>query len=134
MAGGAQAAGRMGAPPGGDQSPARVGPTPAPPPERLDTWTVLDLLATARRWRVNEPFVAGQADGLARALVACLNAGQAAPRWLRAALLAFLLEALWDRPRPGAPAGPGAAAAGDAELHDLLRRWREPGAGRGQLR
>ena len=83
---------------------------------------------------MNEPFVAGQADGLARALVACLNAGQAAPRWLQAALLSFLLEALWERPRPGTPYGPGTAAAGDTELDDLLRRWREPGAGRGQLR
>ncbi|MGI8424341.1 MAG: hypothetical protein ACR2NO_09575 [Chloroflexota bacterium] len=80
--------------------PARVGPTPAPPPERLDTWTVLDLLATTRRWRVNEPFIAGQTDGLARAMVACLNAGEDVPEWLRAELCGFLLEALWERDKP----------------------------------
>ena len=59
---------------------------------------VLDLLATARRWRVNEPFVSGQTDGLSRALIACLNARQPAPRWLRAELIAFLLEHLWEEP------------------------------------
>jgi hypothetical protein len=80
--------------------PARIGPTPAPPPERLDTWTVLDLLATARRWRVNDPFVAGQTDGLSRALVACLNAGEPVPQWLRAEIASFLLHALWERERP----------------------------------
>ena len=122
-------AGRTPAPPG---AAARVGPPPAPPPERLDTWTVLDLLATARRWRVNEPFVSGQADGLSRALVACLNAGRPAPRWLRDALVAFLLEALWERPRPaGGAAVASEARAWDVERADLLRRWREPARGRG---
>jgi len=109
--------------PASSTGPARVGPPPAPPPERLDTWTVLDLLATCRRWRVNEPFLCGQADGLARALVACLNAGRPVPRWLRSALLAFLLEALWERPRPTGSPG---AVEWDAALADLLRRWREP--------
>ncbi len=108
------------------RKPARVGSPPAAPPERLDTWTVLDLLATCRRWRVNEPFVSGQADGLARALVSCLNAGRPVPRWLRAALLVFLLETLWERPRP---AGPPGDAEWDAALADLLRRWREPRQG-----
>ena len=61
---------------------------------------VLDLLATARRWRVNEPFIAGQIDGLSRALVACLNAGSDVPLWLRAELCGFLLEVLWERGRP----------------------------------
>ncbi|MGH2371372.1 MAG: hypothetical protein ACRDI2_24625 [Chloroflexota bacterium] len=112
---------------------ARVGPKPGPPPAHLDTWTVLDLLATARRWRVHEPFVAGQTDGLSLALVACLNAGQPVPRWLREALLSFLLEALWERPpRTGHPTS-GGAASPDDELAELLRHWREPGSGRGQL-
>ena len=73
---------------------------------------MLDLLATARRWRVNDPFVSGQTDGLSRALVACLNAGEAVPRWLRATLVTFLLEALWER-RPATP----------EERDDLLSRW-----------
>ena len=107
----------------------RVGPPPAPPPARLDTWTVLDLLATLRRWRVNEPFVAGQTDGLARALVACLNAEQAVPRWLREALLTFLLEALWERTRPtGGPSTPE-VVVWCRERDALLRRWREPARG-----
>ncbi|HEU5317017.1 MAG TPA: hypothetical protein VFX49_12985 [Chloroflexota bacterium] len=92
--------------------PARVGPRPAPPPERLDTWVVLDLLATTRRWRVNEPFVAGQTDGLARALVACLNAGDPVPHWLRTEIIAFLLEALWER----------SGSTGD-ERAELAARW-----------
>jgi len=74
--------------------------------------TVMDLLATTRRWRVNEPFVAGQTDGLSRALVACLNAGQPAPRWLRFEITRFLLEALWERKRPS-----------PAECEDLVSRW-----------
>jgi hypothetical protein len=82
---------------------------------------VLDLLATARRWRVNDPFVAGQADGLSRALVSCLNAHHPVPRWLRHALLAYLMEALWERPRPAS-----APAAWDEEIERLLARWREP--------
>ncbi|HET7767415.1 MAG TPA: hypothetical protein VFN74_01495 [Chloroflexota bacterium] len=90
----------------------RVGPTPAPPPERLDTMVVLDLLATARRWRVNEPFVAGQIDGLSRALVACLNGGGEVPAWLRRELCGFLLEALWERGRPSAD-----------EVSELAARW-----------
>ena len=61
---------------------------------------VLDLLATARRWRVHEPFIAGQIDGLSRALVACLNAGSDVPPWLRHELCGFLLEVLWERGRP----------------------------------
>lgn len=123
------------APPSGAGAPARVGPRPAPPPERLDTWTVLDLLATARRWRVNEPFVAGQIDGLSRALVACLNAEQAMPRWLRETLLAFLLEVLWEQPRPaGRDAGAQQIAEWDAALAGLLRCWREPVRGHGPLR
>jgi hypothetical protein len=96
-------------------STARVGPTPEPPPERLDTWTVLDLLATTRRWRVNDPFVAGQTDGLSRALIACLNDGQRVPRWLRAEIVTFLLEALWEQGKPG------------VTMRDtLVARWREP--------
>ena len=95
-----------------DATPQRVGPKPEPPPERLDTWTVLDLLATARRWRVNEPFVAGQIDGLSRALVGCLNAGETVPLWLRAEIVGLLLEALWEREKPSA-----------ADKEDLLRRW-----------
>ncbi len=89
----------------------------------------LDLLATVRRWRVREPFVAGQADGLSRALIACLNAQRPVPRWLRHALLAYLLEALWERPRPAD------AATGDwnHEVEDLLARWREPARRRGLL-
>ena len=74
---------------------------------------VLDLLATARRWRVNEPFVSGQTDGLSRALIACLNAGQPVPRWLRAELLAFLLEHLWEEPPT------------PERVRALLGRWRE---------
>ena len=92
----------------------RVGPVPSPPPERLDTWSVLDLLATTRRWRVHQPFVAGQTDGLARALVACLNSGESVPRWLRAEITAFLLEALWER---------DPLSAGEKE--DLLNRWED---------
>lgn len=97
---------------GMSRAPQRVGPRPEPPPERLDTWTVLDLLATTRRWRVNEPFVAGQTDGLSRALVACLNAGEPVPTWLRAEIAGFLLEALWEHDKPSA-----------AEKADLLARW-----------
>lgn len=74
--------------------------------------TVMDLLATTRRWRVNEPFVAGQTDGLSRALVACLNAGETAPRWLRAEITRFLLAALWERERVSAE-----------ECDDLTSRW-----------
>jgi hypothetical protein len=75
--------------------------------------TVLDLLATVRRWRVNEAFVSGQADGLTRALIACLNARQAVPRWLRAEILTFLLKELWEeRPARDRVAG-------------LLATWRE---------
>ncbi len=76
--------------------------------------TVMDLLATTRRWRVNEPFVAGQTDGLSRALVACLNAGERAPRWLRVEITRFLLEALWERERPTT-----------AECEALAARWVE---------
>jgi len=94
----------------------RVGPAPGPPPERLDTWTVLDLLATARRWRVNEPFIAGQIDGLSRALVACLNAGDEVPPWLRRELCGFLLEVLWERGKPTAD-----------ETAALAERWTEAG-------
>src|SRR5436309_1647587 len=104
---------------GHDGSPGRVGPPPAPPPTRLDTMVVLDLLATVRRWRVHEPFVAGQADGLSRALIACLNAAHPVPRWLRRALLAYLLEALWERLRPAGDA----ARAWDQEVESLLARW-----------
>jgi hypothetical protein len=78
---------------------------------------VLDLLATARRWRVNDPFVAGQTDGLTRALVACLNSGQRVPRWLRAEIVGFLIEALWERGKPSA-----------SVRDELLGRWREPRA------
>ena len=85
---------------------------------------VLDLLATARRWRVHDPFVSGQADGLSRAMVACLNNGGAVPRWLRQELIEFLLEALWEQPRP----------AWDREVNTLLRRWREPVGGAGASR
>ena len=74
--------------------------------------TVLDLLATARRWRVNEPFIAGQIEGLSRALVACLNAGGDVPDWLRHELCGFLLEALWERGRPS-----------DDEVSNLAARW-----------
>ena len=73
---------------------------------------VLDLLATARRWRVNEPFVAGQIDGLSRALVACLNAGGEVPAWLRSELCAFLLDVLWERRRPT-----------QQEITELAARW-----------
>ena len=102
----------------------RVGPKPAPPPDRLDTWVVLDLLATARRWRVRDQFVAGQTDGLSRCLVACLNAGEPVPVWLRRELVGFLLEALWEEPRPS---GTGAqiAADWDAKRDSLLGRWHE---------
>ena len=75
---------------------------------------VLDLLATARRWRVNEPFVAGQIDGLSRALVACLNEGGEVPKWLRRELCAFLLGLLWERGRPSAD-----------EVTELAGRWRD---------
>jgi hypothetical protein len=92
----------------------RVGPPPEPPPERLDTWMVLDLLATTRRWRVRDAFVAGQTDGLSRALVACLNSEQSPPSWLRAEIVAFLLEALWERKRPSA-----------RDKEELLARWRD---------
>jgi hypothetical protein len=120
--------------PSGTNEPVteRVGPPPAPPPDRLDTWTVLDLLATTRRWRVRDAFVAGQADGLSRSLVACLNAGRPVPRWLRVTLLEFLREALWERRRPAR--GEPDAAAWEDELSELLRRWREPRRGQGQLR
>jgi hypothetical protein len=104
----------------------RVGPTPAPPPDRLDTWTVLDLLATTRRWRVNEPFVAGQTDGLSRALIACLNAKQPVPRWLREAIITLLLEALWDQPRPRGGTAVPVVAAWLTRRDTLLGRWREP--------
>ena len=78
---------------------------------------VLDLLATARRWRVNEPFAAGQIDGLSRALVACLNGGAEVPPWLRHELCAFLLDALWERGRPTAD-----------EVSDLAARWADAAA------
>ena len=78
---------------------------------------VLDLLATARRWRVNEPFVAGQIDGLSRALVACLNGGGKAPVWLRRELCGFLLEALWERGRPAAD-----------DVDELAARWSDGAA------
>jgi len=74
--------------------------------------TVLDLLATTRRWRVNDVFVSGQTDGLTRALVACVNAGEAAPGWLRTEITRFLLEALWERGR----------VSGD-EVEALVGRW-----------
>lgn len=76
--------------------------------------TVMDLLATTRRWRVNEPFVAGQTDGLSRALVACLNAGETAPHWLRVEITRLLLEALWEHERPTT-----------AECEALVARWVE---------
>jgi hypothetical protein len=85
---------------------------------------VLDLRATLRRWRVSEPFVAGQTDGLGRALVACLNAERPVPRWLRETIVGLLLEALWERPRPRDDAT--AAAAWTRERDALVRRWREP--------
>jgi hypothetical protein len=94
---------------------------------------VLDLLATLRRWRIHEPFVAGQTDGLSRALVACLDAGRPVPRWLRVAIVGFLLEALWERPRPSGAGADAAAAAWMAERDALARRWREPPRGAGQL-
>ena len=75
---------------------------------------MLDLLATARRWRMNEPFVAGQIDGLSRALVACLNADSEVPKWLRRELCAFLLDVLWERGRPTAD-----------EVRELTARWTE---------
>ncbi|HEV2123718.1 MAG TPA: hypothetical protein VGW38_13220 [Chloroflexota bacterium] len=106
---------------------SRVGPAPAPPPERLNTWTVLDLLATTRRWRVNEPFIAGQTDGLSRALVSCLNARQPVPRWLRETIVGFLLEALWERPRLADGSSNG--ASWEEERDDLVWRWREPARG-----
>jgi hypothetical protein len=83
---------------------------------------VLDLLATARRWQVHDAFVAGQGDGLSRALVACLNARRPVPRWLRETLLIYLMEALWESPRPAGAAG----RSWDASLHVLLARWRDP--------
>jgi hypothetical protein len=44
------------------------------------------------------------------------------PRWLRHALLAYLQEALWERPRPA-----GAATRDwDRQVEELLARWREP--------
>ena len=73
---------------------------------------VLDLLATARRWRVNEPFVAGQIDGMSRALVACLHSGGEVPAWLRRELCAFLLDVLWERGRPT-----------QQEITELAARW-----------
>ena len=75
---------------------------------------VLDLLATARRWRVNEPFIAGQIDGLSRALVACLNAGGEVPAWLRRELCSFLLDVWWERGRPS-----------QEEIGELAARWRD---------
>lgn len=107
----------------------RVGPSPAPPPPRLDAMVVLDLLSTVRRWRVHEPFVTGQSDGLARALVACLNAGQPVPRWLRSTIVEYLVESLWEQPRPAGrrnTADQDDARAWGATVATLVARWREP--------
>jgi hypothetical protein len=83
----------------------------------------MDLLATARRWRVNEPFVSGQLDGVSQALVACLNAGRPAPRWLRRLIVAMLLQTLWEQLNTG-------DATWDHSVESLTRRWRDtPGAG-----
>ncbi|MSQ43215.1 MAG: hypothetical protein EXR45_03255 [Chloroflexi bacterium] len=112
-------------------SPDRVGPFPEPPPDRLTAWVVLDLLATARRWRARDQFIAGRVDALGEALVACLNTGAPAPRWLRQTIVGALMDHLWEYPRPSDADGAGVwHASRDA----LVGLWREEGAGRSELR
>ncbi len=109
----------------------RVGPVPDPPPDRLTAWVVLDLLATARRWRARDQFIAGRVDALGAAIVDCLNAGHPVPGWLRRTVVGALLDHLWEYPRPVDAAG----ARDWAEARDALASlWREEPAGRSVLR
>jgi hypothetical protein len=111
--------------------PDRVGPVPEAPPERLTSWIVLDLLATARRWRARDQFIAGRIDALGAAVVACLNAGQPVPRWLRQLVVGSLLDHLWEYRKPSDPPG---AAEWAAARDGLVSLWREAPAGRSELR
>ncbi|MFZ4384145.1 MAG: hypothetical protein ACOYOM_04285 [Chloroflexota bacterium] len=112
-------------------NPDRVGPTPDAPPDRLTAWVVLDLLATARRWRARDQFIAGRVDALGETLVACLNTGAPAPRWLRQTLVGALMDHLWEYPRPSDRDG---ARTWDQSRDALVGLWREEPAGRGELR
>lgn len=111
--------------------PDRVGPTPEPPPDRLTAWIVLDLLATARRWRARDQFIAGRVDALGAAVVACLNAGQPIPRWLRQEVVGSLLDHLWEYAKPPDSAG---ASAWVTTRDALVSLWREVPSIRSELR
>ncbi len=111
-------------------NPDRVGPVPDPPPDRLSAWVILDLLATARRWRARDQFIAGRVDALGETLVACLNAGAPAPKWLRQAVVGALMDHLWEFPRPSHADG---ARVWDRSRDALVGLWREEAAGRGEL-
>ncbi len=109
----------------------RVGPIPVPPPDRLTAWVVLDLLATARRWRARDQFIAGRIDALGDALVACLNSGAPAPRWLRQTIVGALMDHLWAYTRPSDADG---ARVWDESRDALVGLWREEVSGRSELR
>lgn len=113
------------------RNPDRVGPVPEPPPDRLTAWVVLDLLATARRWRARDQFIAGRVDALGEALVACLNSGAPAPRWLRQTMVGALMDHLWEYPRPSDAHG---AREWDGSRDALVGLWREEVSGRSELR
>lgn len=113
------------------RNPDRVGPVPEPPPDRLTAWVVLDLLATARRWRARDQFIAGRVDALGEALVACLNTGAPAPRWLRQTMVGALMDHLWEYPRPSDADG---AREWDGSRDALVGLWREEVSGRSELR
>ena len=111
--------------------PDRVGPVPDPPPDRLTAWIVLDLLATARRWRARDQFIAGRIDALGASVVACLNAGQPVPRWLRRVVVSALLDHLWEYPKPTDQAG---ATEWEAARDGIVSLWREMPSGKSELR
>jgi hypothetical protein len=109
----------------------RVGPAPEPPPDRLTAWIVLDLLATARRWRARDQFIAGRVDALGASIVACLNAGRPVPRWMRQVVIGALLDHLWEYPKPSDQQG---ADAWTAARDGLVSLWRESPVGTSELR
>jgi hypothetical protein len=111
--------------------PDRVGPVPEPPPERLTSWIVLDLLATARRWRARDQFIAGRVDALGATVIACLNSGRPIPRWLRQVVIGALLDHLWEYPKPIDPKG---ASEWMVARDGLVTLWREVPAGASELR
>ena len=109
----------------------RVGPAPEPPPDRLTAWVVLDLLATARRWRARDPFIAGRIDALGSTVVACLNTGRPVPRWLRQLVVGALLDHLWEYPKPTDAHG---ASEWTAARDGIVSLWREVPSSASELR